>query len=80
MITFRQFLRMHRDDDTPIGDPARDLRDDACGRHLRGVRQIRQHMVDGSIPLHPGPPDQAALDTFDKAVRMWKAARALETR
>lgn len=44
-LTFRQWLKLQRWRDDPIGDLSRDFLDDYCAKGLRSVGSIRRHIL-----------------------------------
>lgn len=59
-ITFRQWLKLQKWRDDPVGDLARDFMDDTCSRGLRTVGSIRRHILYAHIPCDGA---REALDT-----------------
>lgn len=49
-ITFRQWLKLQRWRDDPVGDLARDFLDDSCAKWLRTVSSIRRHILNAHQP------------------------------
>lgn len=60
-ITFRQWLKLQRWRDDPVGDLARDLLDDPCAKGLRTVGSIRRHIL-AHIPC------VGVVDALDAAI------------
>lgn len=61
-ITFRQWLKLQRWRDDPVGDLARDLLDDPCAKGLRTVGSIRRHI------LYAHRPCDGARETLNRAI------------
>ena len=44
-MSFRQFVTLHKTENSPAGDVARDLLDDPCAKGLRSWNSLRKHMI-----------------------------------
>lgn len=66
-MTFRRFLLLHRREETPIGDLARDVAADRCAARLRAYESLHAHLVGHSA----GWP---AIDTLEGAHALWREA------
>ncbi|MEJ5225042.1 MAG: hypothetical protein WHV44_11350 [Anaerolineales bacterium] len=61
-MTFRQWLKLQRWRDDPVGDIARDFLDDPCAKGLRTVGSIRRHV------LYAHRPCTGAVEALDTAI------------
>jgi hypothetical protein len=66
-MTFNKWLRAHKDDNTPIGDLARDYITDC---RERGIRAMDHEELEDSLRKHRA--DRDCWNTFEEAVEEWK--------